>query len=41
MPFLGYLWQGATMGQLLCIPMFVAGLAIIVWAMRRPAVVLA
>lgn len=30
---LGFLYGGATMGQLLCMPMFLAGLAIIAWAM--------
>jgi len=34
-PFLGYLWQGATMGQLLSLPMIVAGAAVLVWASRR------
>jgi len=29
---LGFLFAGATMGQLLCLPMIVAGLAIIVWS---------
>lgn len=32
---LGFLYDGATMGQLLCLPMFVAGIAIIVYAARR------
>ena len=35
-PFLGFLFAGATMGQLLSIPMFIAGLALIVRAQRRP-----
>lgn len=35
--FLGYLWGGATMGQLLSLPMIVLGLALAVWAWRRPA----
>ncbi len=35
--FLGYLFEGATMGQLLSIPMLVAGLALIVLARPRPA----
>lgn len=35
-PFLGFLWQGATMGQLLSLPMILAGLGIIAVA-RRPA----
>ena len=33
--FLGYLWEGATMGQLLCIPMAVAGLWLILRARPR------
>jgi phosphatidylglycerol:prolipoprotein diacylglycerol transferase len=33
---LGFLWGGATMGQLLSIPLFLAGVALIVWALRRP-----
>jgi phosphatidylglycerol:prolipoprotein diacylglycerol transferase len=32
--FLGYLWAGATMGQLLCIPMILAGAALIAVAKR-------
>ncbi|MDD3182687.1 MAG: prolipoprotein diacylglyceryl transferase [Alphaproteobacteria bacterium] len=32
---LGFLLAGTTMGQLLCLPMFLAGLAIIAWAMTR------
>ena len=36
--FLGYLWEGATMGQLLSLPLIVAGVALILWARRRPAV---
>ena len=32
--FLGFLWGGATMGQLLSLPMLVAGLCLILW--RRP-----
>lgn len=35
-PFLGFLWQGATMGQLLSLPMVLAGLGLIALA-RRPA----
>lgn len=35
--FLGFLWAGATMGQLLSVPMVLAGLALIVWALRRRA----
>lgn len=32
--FLGFLWRGATMGQLLSIPMVLAGLGLIAWAAR-------
>lgn len=32
---LGYLWAGATMGQLLSIPMVLAGMAVAGWALRR------
>ena len=35
-PFLGYLWQGATMGQLLSIPMILAGACFVAYAMTRP-----
>lgn len=35
---LGFLFAGATMGQLLSLPMIVAGLAIALWARRRPAI---
>lgn len=31
---LGFLWGGATMGQLLSIPLLVAGLGVIIWAGR-------
>lgn len=34
-PQLGYLWAGATMGQLLSIPMFLFGLALVLYARRR------
>ena len=34
---LGFLWGGATMGQLLSIPLFLAGVAFIVYALRHPA----
>jgi phosphatidylglycerol:prolipoprotein diacylglycerol transferase len=38
-PFLGFLAFGTTMGQLLSIPMILAGLAIVAWSRRnRPAV---
>jgi phosphatidylglycerol---prolipoprotein diacylglyceryl transferase len=33
---LGFLWGGATMGQLLSIPLFLAGVAFIVYAVRHP-----
>lgn len=33
--FLGFLWFGATMGQLLSIPMLIAGLWLVVWRLRR------
>ncbi len=33
--FLGYLWAGATMGQLLCIPMILAGAGLAAYALRR------
>ncbi len=32
---LGFLWGGATMGQLLSLPMVIAGVALAVWAGRR------
>jgi phosphatidylglycerol:prolipoprotein diacylglycerol transferase len=38
-PFLGYLWHGATMGQLLSFPMILAGAALAAFALRRPAAV--
>jgi phosphatidylglycerol:prolipoprotein diacylglycerol transferase len=34
---LGFLWGGATMGQLLSIPLFIAGLGFIVYALKHPA----
>ena len=34
---LGFLWGGATMGQLLSIPLFIAGLAFVAYAMKHPA----
>jgi phosphatidylglycerol:prolipoprotein diacylglycerol transferase len=37
-PFLGYLWGGATMGQLLSIPLVIAGIALAWWAARRQPV---
>jgi phosphatidylglycerol:prolipoprotein diacylglycerol transferase len=33
---LGFLWGGATMGQLLSIPLFLAGLGFIAWAVKHP-----
>ncbi|HWK93955.1 MAG TPA: prolipoprotein diacylglyceryl transferase [Pseudolabrys sp.] len=33
---LGFLWGGATMGQLLSIPLFLAGLCFIVYAVKHP-----
>lgn len=33
---LGFLFAGATMGQLLCLPMIAAGAWLILWARRRP-----
>ncbi len=38
-PFLGYLWEGATMGQLLSIPMLLIGAGLIAWGLRRPAAI--
>jgi phosphatidylglycerol:prolipoprotein diacylglycerol transferase len=34
--FLNYLAFGTTMGQLLCIPMAIAGIALIVYSRRQP-----
>jgi phosphatidylglycerol:prolipoprotein diacylglycerol transferase len=34
-PFLGAVWQGATMGQLLSLPMIVLGLGMVAYGMRR------
>lgn len=36
-PFLGFLWAGATMGQMLSLPMVVIGFALLAWAQKRPA----
>lgn len=36
--FLGFLWQGITMGQLLSLPMILAGLLLAARAWRRPAI---
>jgi len=33
---LGFLWGGATMGQILSVPLFLAGLCFIVYALRQP-----
>ncbi|HEY5279268.1 MAG TPA: prolipoprotein diacylglyceryl transferase [Pseudolabrys sp.] len=33
---LGFLWGGATMGQLLCIPLFLAGVCFIIYAVNHP-----
>ena len=33
---LGYLWGGATMGQLLSVPLFLTGLAFIAYALKHP-----
>ncbi len=33
---LGFLWAGLTMGQLLSLPMLLAGLALVVWSFARP-----
>jgi phosphatidylglycerol:prolipoprotein diacylglycerol transferase len=35
---LGFLWGGATMGQLLSLPLFLAGVCFIVYALRHPMV---
>ena len=34
---LGFLWGGLTMGMLLSIPLFLAGVAFIVYAWQHPA----
>ena len=33
-PQLGFLWGGLTMGMLLCIPLMLAGIAILAYALR-------
>jgi phosphatidylglycerol:prolipoprotein diacylglycerol transferase len=33
---LGFLWGGATMGQLLSIPLFLVGVGFIVYALKHP-----
>jgi phosphatidylglycerol---prolipoprotein diacylglyceryl transferase len=35
-PQLGFLWGGLTMGMLLSLPMIAAGIAFVLWAVRRP-----
>jgi phosphatidylglycerol:prolipoprotein diacylglycerol transferase len=35
-PFLGYLWHGATMGQILSFPMILAGAGLVAYALRHP-----
>lgn len=35
--FLGFLWEGITMGQILSIPMVVVGVALMIYALRQPA----
>jgi phosphatidylglycerol---prolipoprotein diacylglyceryl transferase len=35
-PQLGFLWGGLTMGMLLSLPMIAAGVAFVLWALRRP-----
>lgn len=37
-PQLGFLFAGATMGQILSLPMIAVGLGLVAWAARRPAV---
>ena len=34
-PQLGFLWGGATMGQLLSIPLFLAGVCFIIYALKH------
>lgn len=36
--YLGFLWGGATMGQLLSIPLLLVGAVMVTWCARRPAV---
>ena len=33
---LGFLWGGATMGQLLSLPLFLAGVGFILYALKHP-----
>lgn len=37
---LGFLWVGLTMGQLLSLPMLVGGGVLLIWAIRRPGLVI-
>jgi phosphatidylglycerol:prolipoprotein diacylglycerol transferase len=37
-PQLGFLWGGMTMGMLLCVPLLLAGLALMIYALRRQPV---
>jgi phosphatidylglycerol:prolipoprotein diacylglycerol transferase len=37
-PQLGFLWGGLTMGMLLCVPLFIAGVVLISFALRRQPV---
>jgi phosphatidylglycerol---prolipoprotein diacylglyceryl transferase len=37
-PQLGFLWGGLTMGMLLCVPLFIAGVMLIAFALRRQPV---
>ena len=37
-PQLGFLWGQLTMGMLLCVPLFIAGVWLIAWALRRQPV---
>ena len=34
---LGFLWHGTTMGMLLSIPLFLAGVGFVAYALRHPA----
>jgi phosphatidylglycerol---prolipoprotein diacylglyceryl transferase len=34
---ISYLWHGTTMGQLLSVPLFIAGVGFVVYALRHPA----
>jgi phosphatidylglycerol---prolipoprotein diacylglyceryl transferase len=35
---LGFLWGGLTMGMLLCIPLILAGIGVLVFALRQPPI---